>query len=533
MTILVVDDQKTVIDGLLLGIDFQKLGFDTVKTAYSADEALGILQSTPVDVLMTDIEMPGRNGLELNSIVKERYPDILRILLTSHAVFSYAQEGIRLGCFDYLVQPVPYHAIAASLSNAVEQLSKNEQLDALSSYGALFQSNRSDFLNTITYRLYSPDFRELNDAVSVLNQAGYQLNLQTRCQLLILDVFSFSSYSANAPSHRSLRSAVVEAVDKSRVGNILNFLITITRKEILIMLFSETGENIPCPVSALESFYGLARNILPETGLACYVGTDIVLQDLRQSLSSVRSRMRENVSKESGLFYVDGGLARDSMESPTSLPEYLSRWNDLLQSHQKSILRDDIFTYLDKKFSGLPNKYQKLCELHQQLTQIFFRYFYDNDIDINSVFNDSFRYADYMESYSTVDALKQAVTFILEAEGAAREGIPLISYVERAKTFIANNTNKQLTVKNVADYINLTPEYLTRLFKKETGMNVKDYIVQCKISAAKDLLANVSLPISLVALELGYSNFSHFTQMFKKAEGITPSEYRQLHKKQN
>ena len=79
---------------------------------------------------------------------------------------------------------------------------------------------------------------------------------------------------------------------------------------------------------------------------------------------------------------------------------------------------------------------------------------------------------------------------------------------------------------DVADHVHLSSEYFTRLFKRETGQNIKDYIIQAKVDAAKDLLARSDIPVSLIALEMGYDNFSHFTQIFKKICGVTPSEYR-------
>ena len=79
----------------------------------------------------------------------------------------------------------------------------------------------------------------------------------------------------------------------------------------------------------------------------------------------------------------------------------------------------------------------------------------------------------------------------------------------------------------------MNPEYFTKLFKKETGMNIKDYIVDCKIALAKDLLTTSNLPVNMIATEVGYSNFSHFTQIFKRAEHMTPSEYRLLYHKKS
>lgn len=526
MTILLVDDQKAVIDGLLVGVDFASLGFETVRVAYGADQALEILSREPVDVLITDIEMPGKNGLELNSIVREQYPETLRILLTSHAVFSYAQEGIRLGCFDYLVQPVPYSTIMESLKKAALQIENNRRVEELGGYGELFKLHRSDFLNTVTYRLYSRDHRELIDAISLLRQAGYELDLNTECQLIVLDVFDFSAYAPGAPSHHSLRTAVVDSANRSAIPQTLNFLITLTRPAVLILLFSQGSGGLPCPDTVLNTFFSALGEVLPDHTFACYIGESFRLDNIRENLNSAMDCLRENIDKKPGIWHVQE-TADGKEPLSSSLPGYLANWAKLLHDDQRAVLKSAIFTYLDGMVSGDSNRYQSLCELHQQITQIFFRYFYDNGIDINSVFDESFTYSDYMESYSSVDSFKTAISYVLSVEGSRRQNVRPLGYVEKAQAFISSNTFQQLTVKDVADHINLNPEYFTRLFKKETGINVKDYILQCKVTAAQDLLANSSLPISLVALELGYKNFSHFTQMFRKETGTTPSEYRQ------
>ena len=138
MTILIVDDQSSVIDGLLSSIGFERLGFDTVLTAADADSAISLLQKHEVHILMSDIEMPGKDGLEMNAIIREQYPDVLRILLTSHAKFVYAQKGLKLGCFDYLVQPVPYSDIEATLVRAVVQYQINQKSQRMRKLGTVF-----------------------------------------------------------------------------------------------------------------------------------------------------------------------------------------------------------------------------------------------------------------------------------------------------------------------------------------------------------------------------------------------------------
>lgn len=96
MTLLLVDDQINVINGLMNGINYRKLEIDTVLPSTSVQEAKTLICENQIDILMTDIEMPGENGLQLLHWVSENYPDIVCILLTSHADFSYAQESINL-----------------------------------------------------------------------------------------------------------------------------------------------------------------------------------------------------------------------------------------------------------------------------------------------------------------------------------------------------------------------------------------------------------------------------------------------------
>ena len=183
MTILMVDDQKSVLDGLLSGLDFESVDIDRVYAASSAAEAMEILRRQPVDILMTDIEMPGKNGLELVSMAKELQPDLLLILLTSHAVFAYAQDSVKLGCFDYIVQPAPYELILETLRRAAAHLKKNQLDKVLHHYGSLFVENRSDFLNTVAYQLISENRREMEEAVSVLARAGLYITSDTAAQL--------------------------------------------------------------------------------------------------------------------------------------------------------------------------------------------------------------------------------------------------------------------------------------------------------------------------------------------------------------
>jgi AraC-like DNA-binding protein len=157
---------------------------------------------------------------------------------------------------------------------------------------------------------------------------------------------------------------------------------------------------------------------------------------------------------------------------------------------------------------------------------MFFTYFYDNNLDVHSLFQDQFSYYDYMNSYSSPDALREAMRFMMQKVQELSTGQAPRNDVEKAKSYILDNIADAITVKDVADHVGLSAEYFTKLFKKETGQSIKEYITLMKVEAAKNMLAHSNISVGMVALELGYSNFSHFSQVFRKYENVTPSEYR-------
>ena len=125
MKLLIVDDQKTVVDGLLKNIDWEKIGISSVIGAYSSSEARNILTEQVVDVMLCDIEMPRENGLSLFKWIREQNIHTRCIFLTAHAEFTYAQKSITLGAFDYILQPAPYTVIRTAVEKAVQEI-RNE-----------------------------------------------------------------------------------------------------------------------------------------------------------------------------------------------------------------------------------------------------------------------------------------------------------------------------------------------------------------------------------------------------------------------
>lgn len=102
--------------------------------------------------------------------------------------------------------------------------------------------------------------------------------------------------------------------------------------------------------------------------------------------------------------------------------------------------------------------------------------------------------------------------------------------IKNALLFIDINKNISISLNEVADFVSLNPEYFSRLFKKEIGINFKDYMQSIKIELAINYLKNTNLKISEIAFKLGYCNVENFSKVFKKYQNITPAEFRKAFK---
>ena len=246
MNLLIVDDQLSVISGLRNNIHFKDLGFDEVLSATSADEAMKILSDRPVEVMLTDIEMPEKNGLQLNEEVQKQYPDILRIVLTSHAVFSYAKESVRLGCFDYIVQPAPITEIEEALRKAVDHVNLIYNNRRMNEYGELFNSHRSEFLQNSILKLYSENDQEFSEGIDMLNSSGFHIHPETITQMILLDVFSYSQSLPVHPQQREVMASLDKALKLLIEGRMdAEYLVSMTAdRKFLILIFSNDAETM-------------------------------------------------------------------------------------------------------------------------------------------------------------------------------------------------------------------------------------------------------------------------------------------------
>lgn len=149
MKLLIVDDQSTVVQGLLHCTNWAAMGFTVVDTALNAVDAKASLLRQEAEVMLCDIEMPMESGLDLLDWLRQRGMTTRCIFLTAHAEFKYAQEALRLGGFDYIMQPAPYEQVADAVSRALDNVKEEWAALELQSRGAVFDDQKKEIVETM------------------------------------------------------------------------------------------------------------------------------------------------------------------------------------------------------------------------------------------------------------------------------------------------------------------------------------------------------------------------------------------------
>ncbi len=149
MKVLLVDDQISILSGLISGIHWEELGIDSICIAENVEKAKNILSQEKVDILLSDIEMPGENGLSLLRWARSNGFEGVCVFLTSHADFIYAKEAMQLNCFDYILQPASYSDIQETLRRAIQRVHVLAEKRHLEELGAEFSQNKEALLREL------------------------------------------------------------------------------------------------------------------------------------------------------------------------------------------------------------------------------------------------------------------------------------------------------------------------------------------------------------------------------------------------
>lgn len=526
MNVLIVDDQYDVVQGVINGVDWKALSVQNVFSAYSVEEACAILRDQSVHVLLCDIEIPPGNGFEVLLWIQEHHLPTYCIFLTAHANFDYAQTAIKMRSFDYLLLPARYEDIEAAVRRALSHFEETRKMEGDIQYGRFWKRQEEMLLDSCVDRfIRGTDPLEHETFLEYLKALKFPLS--EKGVLMPVLIHPVPLENGNQADEASLRQRLTEWFFERLRGDIHCFQIAgLHDGGFLLLLFDRTVSWNDIHMLLQETVEAFRSE---GTALACYVGASVTSDALRAEYALLARRRQGNVAGYSGVFTP---VQKRAVNRYMYTFGDMRRWEQmLLDGRCEEVLAEATHTLRRHRDDGTMDA-AYLARFHQDFIQAFLSTIRQLEQRAHNIFYDEYPLEDFLDAYTSYEKMQALVSFAINyiktktPTSSRASGSP----VRAAAQYIQENIDKNLTCVEVAEAVHIDASHLTRLFKREHGMALNEYVTSEKMRVAASLLRVTAIPVSLVAAKVGYSNFSYFSQVFRKYNGKTPLEFRQAHK---
>lgn len=514
--VLLVDDEEIVCKGLRQFLDWESYGYQVADVAHSVDQALVCLEKQPIDLVITDIRMPARSGLELLAAIQEEYPDIITIVLSGYGDFEYARQALRHGASDFLTKPVNFGELKKLLVSFRSKL-EAEQIE-ISQRREYKQMKINLLLNNL-----ANDHANSRAAKEAQLLEPYLSN-QEYC--LIRLHFPGASVPREAAEAFKLYW-MQKANPSSEVYNGVVFPFNNELNELSFLLFP----NEPSASAAL--FIGGLQAQLRQFQLEGVIGGS----NPHTGAEQIHQAYRE-AGKALQFLFIDGGQQAAMYGQIESWPFLDNQLDeafslDLLRMLSSLYQRDSLAAYISGTLDAMAARgplgtaeAQAFCiqvalTVNQHLQSIR-----SSRVIGEGEFQSLIRDLLLTQGLSAMKKLMHDWLARLTAEMDSDES-ESGSVINNIKRYIQEHYAENITLNSLSGIFYLHPIYISRLFKEKSGLNFVEYITEVRMNMAKELLLNPVLKVHDICQMVGYESPRHFTKLFKNATGMTPKAYRE------
>lgn len=509
--VMLVDDEILIRESIRDSIDWKKEGFLYSGDAPDGELALPIIEEQEPDILITDIKMPFMNGLELTSVVRQRFPDIKIIILSGHDDFHYAQTALRLGVEDYCLKPVS----AAELIQMLRIVSAR-----------IDEEHRVKQKNTYTPdKLYADLCGGLIGTGAAI-EAAAQLDLKFIAPYYAVLILSF------VPSildESEVAQSQIEAAELLLASTLVEYpelcCFRRSRSETVIILKGGLPDQISAKMDVLirvlkqkKIHFGLKLSV------SCG-GVHERLQGIHLSFQEAEDdRMFKKLSRQNKEALIEASIDH----SPDSVLVDRNCLIDFLKlgTHQEA--------------PGFIRQFA--IGLHKINWNSMYAYYLINDITLELVQTAKLTFRSDCNQAELIQELQKKIRGISKVEECLDYFIGLLErlwvwrsegsdkygeLIEKVKLYIRENYhNDQLSLHETSKQIGVSSSHLSKVFSQETGQTMTEYLTATRIGRAKEMLKTTRYKTFEIAFQVGYSDQHYFSNLFKKVTGMTPMEYR-------
>lgn len=524
--LLIIDDETSTRKGLIRHIDWDALGIAAVEEAKDGIDGLEAARVFLPDIILSDICMPGMNGIELAAGVKAFLPDCRLIFLSGYSDKEYLKAAIHLSAVSYIEKPINLEEVRHAIGKAVamcvgdreKKLADKQMISALAGSLPLIKQN-------VVAGLIGQK-TAFNDLARELGLIGVPFEGKDCYTAMILQL----ALSGNQSGEESQAAAgeLLQLLDES-LCDIKHICAMEDNRRIHAVLSFAATQDRNRLVTSFHAMKARLKERFPAcAGVFCAVGQTVMGADhIRQSYQTAESALQK-------LFFLGYGQIvcyESRAEDPICLSEGIySHFAELLQTQDRERTIPFIENLCRELNLHRETDVDEVKNIFFKLALALFREAEKRGVGLSDAQGNRERYIwAQISSFETMQEIrdylagKTALLFenIEEFESNSRAIADVMKYIQK------HYAACELSNKTLAESVYLTPTYLSTLFKKETGKTIGEYLIEVRIEKSKELLKEPRVKLFEVARNVGYSDANYYAKAFKKQTGMTPSEFRE------
>ena len=524
--ILIVDDELLVRIGLKSTLDWEKHGYTLVGEAKNAKEAIELFEKHSPDILLTDINMPGQNGLELIRYLRTRNPHIQSIILTHYEDFNYAREAVTLGVRDYIVKS---NLTSERLLNVLKLTEKHlPRSSAVRSFSGSEAGDDEDVDGLVADLFFnrsadlSPGPQDYSRIRKHFHFGGFQLAL--------------ISINLNINEKKQLdekQKQIIDEVSRQVLSeNPFPVIRQVHQNQILYLFNFDPTEHPDGIGERITHFMNLLKiNLKKFLNYYLLIGISRPVSDI----SGCGDLYPQAYEAGKRAFFEANHISQYPDTSSLPIPEKVQvDWNRV-EGFLKSSRYDELGRYIDmicgeaarlKDFDYLKDNYDHFIDLAQG-------YLTDNRLTVPvGLFGDSGLKKDHFYNLYDIEAVKMHIVNVFNTilnSPSDDKSVENSYIIKKSIAYINAHYNQNISLSNLAQNASVSRSYLSFLFKQELGENFSHYLTNTRIDHAREMLAGTNLKIYEIADRVGFDSPYYFSKVFKEVTGETCKDYRNKH----
>lgn len=530
LKIFLVEDEFVVREGIKNNVDWEAHGYDFCGEASDGELAYSMIQKEKPDIVITDIRMPFMDGLTLSKLIKKEMPWIEIIILTGHAEFEYAKEGIKIGVAQYLSKPINGDELLKEVDTvAVKIEEKRKEREIKEKYIKEMEENSLKDRKEFFQYLVSGS----KTAAELLEMAE---KLKLDISSLWYNIILFRTRSINHTSEEYSNSLVEIEKKLAKLEDEPHLLVFDRNLEGKALLFkADTKEELEQYQTA---FFDKMKDVLADyKNVRYFAGLGVPVNRLRElphsferaSLAFAHQYLiKESAILDSNMLEQGGYPGKEDFDINNVNPKQIDR--SKVREFLKQGDKEETIYFVKGFFQGLGAKAMKSNIFRQYIVMDVY-FCVVEFLEELQLPREEIEPLDVMsEAMQSEEKAMEYVTGIIQKALELREKTASNRYgdvVDEVQRYIEENyADENLTLNLLASHVNFSPNHLSMIFSQQTGQTFIKYLTDFRMNKAKELLRCTGKKSSVISTEVGYKDPHYFSYLFKKTQGMTPTQYR-------